>query len=164
MKKIIPWMLATAVIMLVFPWLAVTFIKGDGGMAVCFILFFAVNPIYAICSGAYAGKDIKIFWPLPIITALFFLLGTWLFFSIGEKAFILYVFGYLLLGIVAELISMFVKKKILNPETNFAAFSLKIANNTPIIRNGITKIIHDQNPIFIIHTSASNSHLYFCLF
>ena len=87
MKKIIPWMLATAVIMLVFPWLAVTFIKGDGGMAVCFILFFAVNPIYAICSGAYAGKDIKIFWPLPIITALFFLLGTWLFFSIGEKAF-----------------------------------------------------------------------------
>lgn len=107
------WMLATAVIMLVFPWLAVTFIKGDGGMAVCFILFFAVNPIYAICSGAYAGKDIKIFWPLPIITALFFLLGTWLFFSIGEKAFILYAFGYLLLGIVAELISMFVKKKIL---------------------------------------------------
>ena len=76
---------------------SVTFIKGDGGMAVCFILFFAVNPIYAICSGAYAGKDIKIFWPLPIITALFFLLGTWLFFSIGEKAFILYAFGYLLL-------------------------------------------------------------------
>ena len=113
MKKIIPWMLATAVIMLVFPWLAVTFIKGDGGMAVCFILFFAVNPIYAICSGAYTSKDIKIFWPLPIITALFFLLGTWLFFSIGEKAFILYAFGYLLLGIVAELISMFVKKKIL---------------------------------------------------
>ena len=113
MKKIIPWMLATAVIMLVFPWLTVTFIKGDGGMAVCFILFFAVNPIYAICSGAYASKDIKIFWPLPIITALFFLLGTWLFFSIGEKAFILYAFGYLLLGIVAELISMFVKKKIL---------------------------------------------------
>ena len=113
MKKIIPWMLATAVIMLVFPWLAVTFIKGDGGMAVCFILFFAVNPIYAICSGAYAGKDIKIFWSLPIITALFFLLGTWLFFCIGEKAFILYAFGYLLLGNVAELISMFVKKKIL---------------------------------------------------
>ena len=90
MKKMIPWILATAVIMLVFPWLAVTFIKGDGGMAVCFILFFAVNPIYAICSGAYAGKDIKIFWTLPIIIALFFLLGTWLFFSMGEKAFILY--------------------------------------------------------------------------
>ena len=69
--------------------------------------------IYAICSGAYAGKNIKKFWILPIITALFFLLGTWLFFSMGEKAFILYALGYLLLGIVAELISMFVKKKIL---------------------------------------------------
>lgn len=34
-------------------------------------------------------------------------------FTIGEKAFILYAFEYLLLGIVAELISMFVKKKIL---------------------------------------------------
>ena len=34
MKKIIPWMLATAVIMLVIPWLAVTFIKGDGRLAV----------------------------------------------------------------------------------------------------------------------------------
>ena len=111
MKKIIPWILATAVIMLVFPWLVVTFIKGDGGMAVCFILFFAVNPIYAICSGAYAGKNIKIFWKLPIITAVLLLLGTWLFFSMGEKAFILYALGYLLLGIVAELISMFVKKK-----------------------------------------------------
>ena len=75
MKKIIPWILATAVIMLVFPWLAVTFIKGDGGMAVCFILFFAVNPIYAICSGAYAGKDIKIFWHYQLLQHHSFYLG-----------------------------------------------------------------------------------------
>lgn len=27
--------------MLAFPWLAVTFVKGDAGMAVCFLLFFA---------------------------------------------------------------------------------------------------------------------------
>ena len=75
---------------------------------------FCSESYYAICSGAYAGKDIKIFWPLPIITALFFLLGTWLFLYVLEKKlFILYAFEYLLLGIVAELISMFVKKKIL---------------------------------------------------
>ena len=35
--------------MLVFPWLAVTFVKSDGGMAVCFILFFALNPIWKRC-------------------------------------------------------------------------------------------------------------------
>ena len=54
MKKMMPWIIASAVIMLVFPWLAVTFVKGDGGMAVCFILFFALNPIYAIFAGAQA--------------------------------------------------------------------------------------------------------------
>ena len=75
MKTIIPWMLATAVIMLVFPWLAVTFIKGDGGMAACFILFFAVNPIYAICSGAYAGKNIKKFGYYQLSQRYSFCLG-----------------------------------------------------------------------------------------
>lgn len=98
--------------MLAFPWLSVTFVKGDGGMVVCFILFLAVNPIYAICAGAYAGKDIKIFWSLPIIIALFFVIGTWWFFDRGEEAFILYAFGYLFLGIVAMFISVFVKKKL----------------------------------------------------
>lgn len=110
MKKITPWLIASAVIMFAFPWLAVTFIKGDAAMAVCFILFFVVNPIYAICAGAYAGKDLKKFWILPIITALFFLAGTWIFFDMGEKAFILYAFVYLLLGIVSMLIPMFLKK------------------------------------------------------
>ena len=48
MKKILPWIITSAVIMLALPWLAVTFIKSDGGMAVSFLLFFAVNPFYAI--------------------------------------------------------------------------------------------------------------------
>lgn len=111
MKKLILWIIASAVIMLAFPWLAVTFIKGDGGMAVCFILFFVLNPIYVICAGVYAGKDKKRLWALPILTALFFLAGTWLFFDMGEKAFVLYALVYLFLGVIAMLISMFIKKK-----------------------------------------------------
>ncbi len=111
MKKLILWIIASTVIMLAFPWLAVTFIKGDGGMAVCFILFFVLNPIYVICAGVYAGKDKKRLWALPILTALFFLAGTWLFFDMGEKAFILYALVYLFLGITAMLVSMFIKKK-----------------------------------------------------
>jgi hypothetical protein len=111
MKKIIPWIVASVTIMLVLPWLVVTFLKGDRGMAVCFILFWALNPIYAICIGAYAGKDIKRLWFLPIITALFFLAGTWLFLDMGENAFILYALVYLFLGSVAMLISMFIKTK-----------------------------------------------------
>lgn len=118
MKKIIFWAIATAVIMLVFPWLAVTFIKDDAGMAISLILFFVIDPIYSICAGAYAGRDIKRFWFLPIITALLFLVGTWLFFAMGETDFILYALVYLILGIIAMLISMFInisiiKKKVL---------------------------------------------------
>ena len=45
----------------------------------------------------------------------------------------------------------------LNPETNLAAFSLNIANNTPIITNGITKTPHSQNPIFIVYSSFTNT-------
>ena len=111
MRKITLWLIASAAIMLALPWLAVTFIKGDGGMAACLVLFFALNPIYAVFTGIYAGRDIKRLWALPTITALFFLAGSWLFFDIGEKAFVLYASVYLFLGAAAMLISVFVKKK-----------------------------------------------------
>lgn len=59
MKKFLPWILASGGIMLGLPCLAVTFLEDDSGMATCLILLFALNPIYAICAGVYAGKDIK---------------------------------------------------------------------------------------------------------
>ena len=92
------------------PWLAVEF-AGSAGMAVCFILFFAVNPLFSMVCGVFAGKDIKRLWPLPIITAGLFLIGTWLFFEMGETAFLLYCGCYLMIGIVAMLISAFVNKR-----------------------------------------------------
>ena len=110
-KNIILWMAASAVVMLAFPWLAVTFVKGDAGMAVCFLLFFAVNPLYSVLIGVFAGKDVKHLWSLPVISAVLFLIGTWIFFDMGETAFILYAAVYLIIGIMAMLISMFIRKK-----------------------------------------------------
>ena len=110
-QSIILWMAASAVVMLAFPWLAVTFVKGDAGMAVCFLLFFAVNPLYSVLIGAFAGKDVKHLWSLPVISAVLFLIGTWIFFDMGETAFILYAAVYLIIGIMAMLISMFIRKK-----------------------------------------------------
>ena len=110
-KNIILWMAASAVVMLAFPWLAVTFVKGDAGMAVCFLLFLAVNPLYSVLIGAFAGKDVKHLWSLPVISAVLFLIGTWIFFDMGETAFILYAAVYLIIGIMAMLISMFIRKK-----------------------------------------------------
>ncbi len=110
-KNIILWLAASMAVMLAFPWLAVTFVKGDAGMAVCFLLFFAVNPLYSMIIGAFAGKDVKHLWSLPVISAVLFLIGTWIFFDMGETAFILYAVVYLVIGIMAMLISMFIRKK-----------------------------------------------------
>lgn len=111
-KSIILWLTVSAVVMLALPWIAVTFVKSDAGMAVCFLLFFAVNPLYSIVIGAFAGKDIQHIWSLPVISSVLFLLGTWIFFDMRETAFILYTSVYLVLGITAMLISMFIRKKI----------------------------------------------------
>lgn len=92
------------------PWFAVEF-AGDGGMAVCFLLFYAVNPIFSAVCGAYAGKNIKRLWTLPIVVAGLFLVGAWLLFEMGEKAFLLYSGCYLIIGVAAMLISSFVNKK-----------------------------------------------------
>jgi len=110
-KKFIVWLAISATVMLILPLLAVTLIKGDAGMAACFILFFAVDPIYSIIIGFFAGKDGKHLLSLPVISAILFLAGTWLFFDMGEPAFILYAVVYLVLGIVAMMISMFINKK-----------------------------------------------------
>lgn len=110
-KNIILWLAASVAVMLAFPWLAVTFVKGDAGMAVCFLLFFVVNPSYSVIIGAFAGKDVKHLWSFPIVSAALFLMGTWIFFDMGETAFILYAVVYLALGIAAMLISMLIRKK-----------------------------------------------------
>ena len=106
-QNIVLWLVASAVVMLAFPWLAVTFVNGDAGMAVCFLLFFAVNPLYSVLIGALAGKDFRRLWSLPVISSALFLIGTWIFFDMGETAFILYAAVYLALGIAA----MLIKKK-----------------------------------------------------
>ena len=110
-NNFILWIIISLAIMLVLPWLAVFFVKGDAGMAVCFILFFAVNPIYSVIMGIFAGKNIKRLWGMPVISAVLFLLGSWIFFSMGERAFILYAGVYLILGIAAMTISMIIHRK-----------------------------------------------------
>lgn len=110
MKKLITWMISALILMIGFPWLAVTF-AGSAGMAVCFILFFAINPLYCAVCGAFAGKNIKQLWALPIISAGLFLAGAWIFFEMRETAFLLYCGCYLAVGIVAMLISTFVNKR-----------------------------------------------------
>lgn len=55
-KKLISWLTISVAVMLVLPWLAVTFTKSDAGMAVTLLLFFAVNSICAIDVGFSAAE------------------------------------------------------------------------------------------------------------
>ena len=110
-KDFVLWLVVSIVIMLLFPFLAVTFVKGDAGMAVCFILFYAVNPVYSVVIGTFAGKDIKRLWSLPVISSILFLAGTWLLFDMGEIAFVMYAAIYLIMGMIAVLVSMLIGKK-----------------------------------------------------
>lgn len=110
MKKLLAWILSAIILMIVCPWLTVKF-AGVAALAVCFILFFAVNPLFCAVCGVFAGKDVKKLWILPIISAVLFLAGTWLFFEMGESAFLLYCGCYLVIGIIATLISALLNKK-----------------------------------------------------
>lgn len=103
--KWIGWLIGSAAVMLLLPWAAVTFAPGDAGMAIALLLFFAIDPIYSIILGIFAGKHIKEMWGLPVIAAALFLLGTWISFDPGEGAFFIYAGAYLVIGIVSMMFS-----------------------------------------------------------
>lgn len=110
MKKLIIWIMTAIFLMIGCPWIAVKF-AGSAGMAVCFVLFYAVNPLFAAICGAFAGKNIKQLWALPIIIAGLFLAGAWIFFEMRETAFLRYCGCYLIIGIITMLISAFLKER-----------------------------------------------------
>ncbi|MEY8391152.1 hypothetical protein AALA98_07250 [Lachnospiraceae bacterium 45-W7] len=111
-NKFIFWLIVSLLIMFIAPWMAITFIDSDAGMAVCFLLFFAINPIYSIVIGIFAGRNLKSLWEMPVVSAVLFLIGSWIFFDIGEKAFIIYALIYLILGAAAMLVSTLIHRKI----------------------------------------------------
>ena len=97
--------LCIAAVTLLLPWLAVTFVSGDAGMAACLLLFFAVNPLLAIGVGIAARQ-----WWWPVIDAGMFLVGAWLLFAPGETAFLLYAGVYLALGWAAMAMKRLIRK------------------------------------------------------
>ena len=110
MKKEFGWAVAAAVLMIGCPWMAVAF-AGDAGMAVCFLLFYAINPLFSALCGWAAGRDVRRLWFLPALTAVLFLLGVWIFFELGEPLFLLYGGAYLAIGFAAMLLRALLKKK-----------------------------------------------------
>lgn len=104
-KKPIFWLLMSAAVMLLLPWLVVTFVPPKAGMTAVLLLFFAVNPGYSLAAGYYAGKQIRRLWWVPGVSAAAFLAGAWLCFEAGESAFWIYAGAYFALGMEAMYVS-----------------------------------------------------------
>lgn len=98
----------SAIVMILLPWAAVTYVKSNAGMAVTLLLFFVIDPVYFIAVGVFAGRNMKELWSLPAIAAILFLLGTWLFFEMGESAFVIYAGVYLAIGMVSMFVSSWI--------------------------------------------------------
>lgn len=104
-KRLTGWLLGSAVVMILLPWAAVTFVESGAGMAASLLLFFVIDPIYAMAAGSFAGRAAKELWSVPVITAILFLLGAWIAFDMGEGAFVLYAGVYLAIGLVSMFVS-----------------------------------------------------------
>lgn len=97
------------IVMLLLPWLTVTFVQGMNGMAVCLILFYAVNPALAAGMGVWSGWRRQWYWPAAVAGT--FLMGVWLLFAPGETAFLLYAGVYLVIGLAAMGVTCLIRKK-----------------------------------------------------
>ena len=102
--QLVKWFVVSAVIMLGLPWLAVTLAPADAGMAICLLLFYAVNPMYSVVLGCIAGQGGRNLWVLPLLSSILFLIGVGIFFTLSEPLFFMYGGIYLVLGVAAMLI------------------------------------------------------------
>ena len=109
--KLIIWGVLLALIMLLAPHLAVV-LGGENGIALCFILFFAANPLLAFVSGIISGTDARKLWMLPICVSVAFLMGIFINFGFGEVLFPIYAAIYLVIGLVVMSFTMLIKKAI----------------------------------------------------
>jgi len=110
MRKLLYYGAISSLVMLILPWLAVAFVPADAGMAVCFLLFFILNPVYAAVSGWKAGRELHSLWVAPFLTAALFIAGAWIFFDRGETSFLLYALAYLIMGLAAMGVSTLLRK------------------------------------------------------
>lgn len=104
------WLAITIAVMLLLPFAVVRLASECSGMALCMILFFIINPLYSAILGYRCGKDVRRMWNLPLVSAIAFLAGTWIFFDIHELWFIAYAVVYLIIGYVALFISKYLNR------------------------------------------------------
>ena len=97
-KPAVIWTAAALLLFLIIPWLTCLVIKSDAAMAVCFILWYAIDPVFAIAAGMFAGKRPRELWFVPVLLPILFILASWTCFEWGDPAYTGYAMMYALLG------------------------------------------------------------------
>ncbi len=110
-KQQLRWIGVTFVVMFVLPFAVARLASECSGMALCMMLFLALNPMYSIALGINCGKSIRQMWHIPLFSAIMFLSGTWLFFDIHEPWFILYASVYLVIGWIAMFVTHYITNR-----------------------------------------------------
>ena len=103
MKSILYWAIAAILVMLLLPWLVMTLATPSDIMGVVVLLFFMVDPLFALVTGIFASARPRERWHLPLVNACLLLAGTWLFFEFGETDFLIYAVACLAIGMAAML-------------------------------------------------------------
>ncbi len=115
--------LISVTVMFLLPFLVAEFSPAETGMAICMFLFFIFNPVYFVVLGYFSGKNIRIYWSLPLISSLAFLLGTWCFFNRDEIWFLAYAVIYFILGYMAMGFTLFISKRNTEKLRRFSDFN-----------------------------------------
>ena len=109
-NKIIISVLSLIIVMLIIPVGVVNFAPEDAGMALCFILFFIINPIFITVLSVISAFDVRNLWWIPILSAIVFPFFFWIAVKEVVKELFFYSIVYLLIGVLAMLATYVWKK------------------------------------------------------
>lgn len=111
MNKKIFWYFLSFFVMIVLPFLAVHFVSADNGMAICFILFYAINPMYFAMVGLVAGLNGKCMEEIPYFGVILFLLG--IIFVIGSTdwSFAYFCICYIIICCLTQYVGIYLKRR-----------------------------------------------------
>ena len=86
-------------------------VDPNAAMLICMVLFFVLNPLCVLYSGAFAGSRVKVLWSLPLITDGLFLLGAWWLLSMDAMGLWLYGVAYLMIGLISMFVSTLIHSR-----------------------------------------------------
>lgn len=99
---------ANAAVMLLLPAMIVSISPSDAGMMVCISLFFAVDPVFCIAAGIFAGRDLGTRWFTALFPPLTFLLSARLIFGADASDFAVYAVVYTAISVLVTLFTFLV--------------------------------------------------------